>query len=362
MEGPRIPSERELATVFSFLNQNLRPGATWSIASEYPTALTPANLGNIRIITEQNKIVSHAVLKPLVIKSPTIIFKVGAIGSVVTDSNYRGQGLSTRILNECLAEAKKQDCDIAMLWTNLYDFYRKIDFELAGFEESIVIDQEFSTPSDQLKFMKGTKVSPEAIYKLYSQHTVASVRSAEDIRKFLSIPNTTLYTAWDLNNQLVAYAVEGKGADLTGYIHEWGGSVSKILSLLSWIRKEKKTPFTIILAQHSVNLLTALQAIKTNIHNEGYLGMVKIVNEDSLFTKIKKSAHTVGIKDFVLQNTNDQYQIGIGADVVSFTDKKDLVRTLFGPMPEIPNLKPETIKMLERVLPAHLWIWGWDSI
>lgn len=362
MEGPRIPQEGELSTVFTFLNQNLRPEANWSIANEYPTALSPANLGNIRIIKEGNQIVSHAVLKPLIIKSPTIIFKVGAIGSVVTDSNYRGQGLSTRILQECLTEAKKQDCDIAMLWTNLYDFYRKMNFELAGFEESVVIEQDFTVPMHDLKFVKGTKVSPEAIYKLYSQHTVASVRSAEDIRKFLAIPNTTLYTAWDKNNQLVAYAVEGKGADLTGYIHEWGGNVSKVLALLSWIRKEKKTSFTIIMAQHSINLLTALRAIKGTVHNEGYLGMIKIVNEESLFTKIKKSANTVGIKDFVLQKTTSGYQVGVGTDVVTFTDEKDLVRILFGPIPEIPDLKPETMRSLERVLPAHLWIWGWDSI
>jgi len=369
MEGPRRPHDGELSTVFSFLNQNLRPNVNWSIANEYPTALTPTNIGNIRIITEGNKIVSHAVLKPLIIKSPTVIFKVGAIGSVVTDSNYRGQGLSTRILSECLIEAKKQDCDIAMLWTNLYDFYRKMNFELAGFEESVIIENEFTVPQQEnLKFMKGTKVSPEAIYKLYSQHTVASIRSAEDIRKFLAIPNTNLYTAWDQNNQLVAYAVEGKGADLTGYIHEWGGAVSKILALLSWIRKEKKTSFTIIMAQHSINLLTALRGIKGTIHNEGYLGMIKIVNEASLFQKIKKSANTVGVQDFVLQASQKRegeassYQIGIGTDIVTFQDEKDLIRILFGPIPEIPDLKPETIRTLEKVLPVHLWIWGWDSI
>jgi hypothetical protein len=362
MEGPRAPTEKELPHVLEFLNSNLRPDSTWSIANEYPTALSPSNIGNIRVITEGNVVLSHAVLKPLIIKTPAMIFKVAAIGSVVTDNQQRGQGLSHRILKECLLEAERQDCDIAVLWTNLYDFYRKLDFELAGYEASVVLDNEFSVPTQNLKFIKGTQVSPEALQRLYSQHTVASVRSAEETRKFLQIPNTCLYTAWDAQGQLAAYAVEGKGADLTGYIHEWGGPVSKLLALFSWIRKEKGTSITIICGQHSVNLLSALKAIPGALYNEGYLGMVKLVKEDLLFGKVKRAARSIGIPDLILEKIGDNYRLGVGADVVEFTDQKDMVRVLLGPLPEIPHLKPETVKTLERILPAQLWIWGWDSI
>ena len=362
MEGPRAPTEKELPQVLEFLNSNLRPNTNWSIANEYPTALSTSNLGNIRIITEGNKVLSHAVLKPLIVKTPAVMFKVAAIGSVVTDNQRRGQGLSHQILKECLNEAQRQDCDIAVLWTNLYDFYRKLDFELAAYEESVVLEQEFTVNTQGLKFIKGTQVSAEAVHRLYAQHTVGSVRSIEDIRKFLNIPNTALYTAWDAQGQLTAYAVEGKGADLTGYIHEWGGSVSKLLCLFSWIRKEKKAPVTIIMGQHSLNLLSALQALPGSVHNEGYLGMIKLINEEPLFNKIKRAARSVGISDLVLEKVDSNYRIGCGTDVVEFTDQKDMVRAIFGPLPEIPNLKPETIKTLERVLPVNLWIWGWDSI
>ncbi len=362
MDGPRAPKENELPKVLEFLNTNLRPNSNWSIASEYPTALSPSNIGNIRIITEGNTVLSHAVLKPLIIKTPAIVFKVGAIGSVVTDTQRRGQGLSQQILKECLAEAERQECDVALLWTNLYDFYRKLNFELAAFEESIVLDKEFNANSSSLKFMQDTHVSAEAIHRLYNQHTVGSVRNVADVRKFLSIPNTLLYTAWDAQGQLTAYAVEGKGADLNGYIHEWGGSVSNLLALFSWIRKEKKTPFTIILGQHSLNLITALKAIPGATHNEGYLGMIKMTREKQLFGKIKRAARSLGIADLVLEKIDEQYRLGVGTDVIEFTDEKDMVRAIFGPLPEIPNLKPETMKTLEKVLPVNLWIWGWDSI
>jgi len=362
MDGPRAPTEREFPRVLEFLNSNLRPNANWSIASEYPTALTEANLNNIRIITEGDEVLSHSVIKPLIIRSPTIMYKVAAIGSVVTDNTRRGQGLSSQILNECTQEAQKQECDIAMLWTNLYDFYRRLDFELAGFEESVVIEKEFAADLHNLRFIKGTKISAESLHRLYCQHSVGSVRTVEDIRKYLTIPNTCLYTAWDGHGQLVAYAVEGKGADLSGYIHEWGGAVSKLMALFSWMRSEKQAPFTIILAHHSLNLLSALRSIPGALHNEGYLGMIKLINEQQLFAKVHRAARTVGIPNLILQKTATGYALGVGQDSVEFTDQKDMVRILFGPLPEIPHLAPQTMDTLERILPLPLWIWGWDSI
>ena len=362
MEGPRAPLEKELPQIFEFLNSHLRPGSTWSIASEYPTALSAGNIGNIRVITEGGKVLSHAVLKPLIIKTPTIIFKAAAIGSVVTDQNHRNQGLSQRILEECLTESERQGCDFAVLWTNLYDFYRKMDFELAGHEESFILQDNFEVPTHGLKFMTSTQVAPEAIQRLYTQHMVGTVRTAEEVRKYLAIPNTIVHTAWDIQGQLSAYAIEGKGADLAGYIHEWGGKVSSLMALLSYVRRKKSTPCTIICPIHSMNLIMSLKRIPGVVHNEGFLGMIRIVNEEALLNKIRKSAHTVGVYDFVLERQPQGIVFGVGTDTATITDAKDLVKLIFGPFPEIPELKETTRAALEKVLPAHLWIWGWDSI
>ncbi len=362
MEGPRPPRETEYPQVLDFLRQELRPNSSWSLANEYPTALSLSNIHNIRIITDAEKVLSHAVLKPLIIRTPLAVFKVGAIGSVVTDSNHRNQGLSRKILDECLIEAKRQECDLAMLWTDLYEFYQKMDFELAGTEMSFLIENEFEVPAHKLRFIKSTQVSPEAILRLYTQHTVTSVRTAEDIRKFLQIPQTQMYTAWDHTNQLVAYAVEGKGADLTGYFHEWGGSVSNLLALFSHIRKEKGMGFTIITPQHSINLNNHLRAVTGQAFNQGFLGMIKLVSPEQVFQKVKKAARSLGLIDFVLEKRGAEYVMGFAGDLIAISDEKDLVRILFGPQVEIPHLHPDTQKRLEQFLPLPMWVWGWDSV
>ena len=48
--------------------------------------------------------------------------------------------------------------------------------------------------------------------------------------------------------------VEGKGADLINYIHEWSGQVEALLDLFQYIRKQKNQAITIMTPAHSQNL------------------------------------------------------------------------------------------------------------
>lgn len=363
MEGPRSPSEVEYPKVMDFLNKSLRNEASWSIAAEYPTAFSSNNLHNMRIIAEEGTVLSHAVLKPLIIKSPHVIYKVGAIGSVVTDDQHRGQGLSTKIIEDCLKSAADQSCDIAILWTDLFDFYRRMGFELAGSEVSFVIEENFEVPPINLRFSMDSKVAPDAIYRLYSAHSVNSVRTIEETRKFLSIPQTKVYTAWEPNGQLAAYAIEGKGVDLGGYIHEWGGSVSKLMALFSFIRAQKNQPYTVICPRHAQNLIQQLQT-KPVTMNHGFLGMIKLVHHDQLFAKIKRAFRAEGIADIVLEKHAEHFVFGIGQNLFTIPNETDMVRLLFGPADyrAMGLFKEETIQKMEKILPLNLWIWGWDSI
>lgn len=365
MEGPRPPKLTEYPQLLDFLKSELRPQNSWSLAHEYPTALSTTNLSNIRMITDGSQVLAHAVIKPLVVRTPAAIWKVGAIGSVVTHPDHRGKGLSTQVLESCLSEIRNQDCDLAILWTNLFDFYRKIGFELAGSEISFSINKDLPCDSSGLRFLNSTKVSPELILKIYSQHTIQTVRTAEDVRKFLTIPQTSVYTAWDPHNQLVAFAIEGKGADLTNYVHEWGGAVTKLLPLLNFIRKEKNSDITLIVPSHSVNLQLALQR-QGLFGNEGYLGMIKIIKPESVVQKIKKAAAAIAIHDLTLEHQTisgeSHYTIGIGEDRVTITDERDFVRLVFGPLPDLSFFNTQTRAKLERLLPMNLWLWGWDSI
>jgi predicted GNAT family N-acyltransferase len=363
MEGPRPPHETEFPSVVKFLDTNLRPKEGWSITTEYPVAFSESNRLNIRIITERDQVLAHALIRPMILKAPSGLFKVAGLGSVVTSTEHRNQGLSTKTIQSCLEAAQAQGCDFSILWTNLYDFYRKLDFELAGSEVSALIDQDIPVADPTLKFLEGPKVSPEAIHRLYSQHTVTSIRTVEEVRKYLQIPNSRVYTAWDTAGQLKAYAIEGKGADLNGYVHEWGGSAPALMSLFAHIRKTQQRTITVIVPQHAQNLLRALKTQGIAI-NHGYLGMIKVLNHESLFGKIRRYARALGVADLVLEKQGEKFLIGASDRIFSTDSERDIVKLIFGPQnaSEIHHFGTEAAAKLERVFPLHFWIWGWDSI
>lgn len=363
MQGPRSPDASEFLNVMEFLNQNLRQDNSWTISSEYPTALTANNIHNMSIIKDDEKIVSHAVLKPIIVKTPFCIFKIGAIGSVVTEPSHRQQGLSRKNIEHCLELAKQQACDMVVLWTDQFDFYRKFGFELAGFEETYVLNDTLKIKNPNLRFVNDNKVDANAILKLFSNHTVNSIRSAEDIRNFLKIPNSNLYTAWNEKNQLVAYAAEGKGADLTNFVHEWAGSVDSLLDLFAFMQSQNSSPLTIMVPSHATNLRAHLEPISSTTH-EGFLGMLKVVNYDSLLSKVKKAFRAEGFEQIIFEKHPDHIIFGYGSDLYTITNDADLVQLLFGPLKpqNLDFMKPETQQKLSALLPLPLWIWGWDSI
>lgn len=362
MEGPRPPHESEFPHVVKFLDSQLRPNESWSITSEYPIAFSSTNLHNIRIITERDQVLSHAVFRPMIIKTPSAIFKVAGIGSVVTSTERRNEGLSSKTIQSCLEAAFAHGCDFAILWTNIYDFYRRFGFELAGTEVSVLLDQELPIHDPNLKILEGNKVSPEAIHRLYNQHTVTSVRSVEEVRKYLQIPNSRVYTAWGSDGQLRAYAVEGKGADLNGYVHEWGGGMSALMPLFAYIRKTQGRPITIIAPGHSQNLIRTFESHGVPV-NRGFLGMIKILNPENLFAKIQRHARYLGVADFAIEKRENQFVITAKGQSFVTESEQDIVRLVFGPQKasEIHNFGVANA-VIENLLPIHMWIWGWDSI
>jgi predicted GNAT family N-acyltransferase len=351
----------KLNKIVEFLTTELRPSCNWSIQDEYPQVFEEHNIHNLKYIEKDGQPVTHAALKPIILKTPQILYKIGAIGSVVTNPHYRGQGLSSRVIRQCLDEAKNQDCDIAILWTNLHDFYRRLGFELAGFEEYFQIEAPLPNASEGLKFLNSTQVDPNAIVKLFNRHTITSVRSADDIKKYLTIPNTQLYTAWDTENNIKAYAVIGKGADLEGFAHEWGGNISDLFALLNYILHDRKKSFTLLTGAQSINLITQLQRSKI-VGQQGFLGMVKVLNWEKFSKKIEKLSIQVGIRQFSINPIeNGKFFVSINTNEILLNDEAQMVQFLFGPSPKI-QAKAEVQQTILKLFPLPLWIWGWDSI
>lgn len=365
MQKPRAPEAHEMPSVYRFLDEN-RTTNGWSVTDEYPLAFETKNSQNIRIITDENKnIISHAVVKPTIIKTPYALFNVAVIGSVMTDPRYRQQGLSSQLIENCIEQAQVLQSDFAILWTDLFDFYKNFHFELAGTEVSLIINETFSpkTRRNDLKILNTSQIDPQAVLRLYNLHTVTSHRSSEDIKKYLQIPNSRVYTAWNKNNQLEAYAIEGKGVDLQGYIHEWGGNTSALIELFITANKQLGKEVIVITPSHCKNLIRKCHDAGAKSY-EGILGMIKLINKASLTRKIQKAARRMGLSDFAIEMHGNTLYFGTSEGVYKTESETDMVHLLFGPQKasEMHTFSPQTAEKLDKLLPLPLWFWGWDSI
>lgn len=360
----RSIEEEELPKVIAFLNESLRPGVSWSIEEEYPQVFDKKSCPYIRVIEKQGQIVSHAAWRPLIVKTKLGLFKVAVIGSVVTDSQHRKQGYSKQIIESVIHEAGLCGCEFAILWSDKVDFYNKFSFELVGSQVTAVIDQSIPHEKDaSIRILKGNKVGAEAIHRLYQTHTVSSVRSLDEVQKFLNIPNSDIYTAWR-DNQLLAYMVEGKGADFDSYIHEWAGDIASLTQLANHIHKEQGRAIHWMMPSHSKQLIQKLEEKGLYLHR-GYLGMIRTLNVSSLFSKIVRYARgAMCYPDFELIERNDKYYLGFGEKLYEFHSLEEITKVIFGPNDpsDIRGIDQETGKKLDKILPIHMWVWGWDSI
>ncbi len=359
------PKSSDWTILNEFLDKQLRANVEWSLKDEYPLAFSEKNRENIRLIKENEQVVAHAVVQPSLIKTHYHLFKVGLIGSVVTDESKRGQGLSREILENCLEACQTQGCDLAMLWTDLFNFYAKFGFEVAGSEIALQADENFKPETkESLKILETTQVSAAALLKIFNKHNLRSIRVQQDIEQFLKIPQTELYTAWNQQtNALEAYCVVGKGADFTNYVHEWGGGVAAIQTLVKHIQNKKQTTITLITPPQCQNLIQKMESGGAKKFF-GVLGMVSIINPTSFCKKIKKGARAIGYNDFVFEYRDGQYYFGYGEEIYQTDSNHDIIRLVFGPAKpdQIHSFSDKALDALNDIFPIPFWVWGWDSI
>ena len=155
----------------------------------------------------------------------------------------------------------------------------------------------------------------------------------------------------------------GKGVDLTGYVHEWGGDIDALQSLFSHIVRSKNENLVVIVPGHSKNLIQKMEQSGLIRHN-GYLGMMRITNFDQISAKIKRAFRQLGVADFVLEKSNSIYTFGFGRELFTLEKLTDVQSLLFGPVDyrDLGIFSEESLAKLELVLPLPLWLWGWDSI
>ena len=243
------------------LQTTLRPQELWNgappfaIEDEYPIVLSENNSRySYCLFDEQDFLVSHANLWPRSVITwcnatnssgigtscaglASTLGQIGLIGNVATHPSHQGLGYSSKLLAHLEKVAIEMNLKALVLWSDLTSFYQKQGYRSLGWEWRYEAPEAGRLKTAPALALSGcriqlvtdyTQVNLEYLQSLRPRSGPTLERSTEDFARLLSIPATELFTfkpdglTAASSHEILGYGIVGKGADMAGYVHEWG--------------------------------------------------------------------------------------------------------------------------------------------
>ncbi len=331
------------------------------IAAEQPLAFDPAFGAEHLVIERDGAVVSSVVtlLRTLVVGEQEV--QVGLIGSVVTDEAHRGQGLATELLARAEAQLKQSGAVLALLWADEREFYAARGYVPIGTELDYSVPRalaEYLPPTDRVR-MAGPADWP-VLHALYEGHPERVQRSLEETGALLAGPDVHALV-FDGPQGIDGYAIEGRGEDLGGIVHEWGGRAESVLTCLGAhldrLPEGQESLWWMVPPSQ-----VELQGLMNEAGVEGVLGVLgmgKLLDAECL----ARWMQAITPESVDVQPERDGLRVtGPGGNIFL-----DAVHSLFAVVP--PQANRELIEVVESAvgaelpqLPQHVFLWGLDSI
>ncbi len=148
--------------------------------------------------------------------------RVALIGAVVTHPEWRNQGFASQLITDLLAWAHEKKATLALLWGSEHALYQSFGFELFGQQTRIPLSLFQESPTPPCLIQQGWH--PHIFSALQTRGSGLQI-SPSDQKWYEAHQNVTWFYAHsaDCPALIKAYAAYGRGIDLPGLVHEWGG-------------------------------------------------------------------------------------------------------------------------------------------
>ncbi len=224
-----------------------RPG----LLREFPLLLGRDNRARCRVLCDRDGgYRAHAAWRPLELVTSCGPLRAAGIGMVTTHPAWRGRGLASRIVEDCLAAALRDDCDVALLFGAVRGLYARLGFRPAGRERwSPIAPGAAPGPGAALPCERGVRAGERRdlprLLELLQSHPLRVERSARELERLLEVPATRVHVL-EHAGAVAAYAIEGKGRDLQGVVHEWAGAAPDVARLLRALAARASAPLWVV--------------------------------------------------------------------------------------------------------------------
>lgn len=367
MEGPRGARVEELEEIIRLSNKVFRSNLEGDMGREYPLLFSEKNCENLRIIKEDNKIVS---LVGILFSDVIIIgtkIKVCMIGSVATDPEYRGRGFATLLMQDSIVKSLQEGVDI-MLISGGRGLYRRLGAINAGLYKTYHVDKAKLSKSN-LRVRKVDEVDIPKLLRIMYLEPVRFIRSYEELKVLLGCnmvvnrPGEVLIIEDNDNIPLAYIAIQlPKTQNEILRIKEIGGSRSAIIDALYTILEIYERDSILLDALNSdIEIRYILEKLGIKGEDRGFEGTIKIINPKSLIKKLDnhfKKMLKEGYSDFAIE-FNPPVTIRFKDEKIQI-EENDLPALIFGSIErkvEIPR-ESQLSRVLNTLFPIQLVDYG----
>ena len=276
-----VPEPGDFEELTRMLNEALRPGSSISLDQDLPL-LVGRLAPSIRLIVRtEGRIVAHAALYVHAYRMLNHAFNVGIIGAVATSEGARGRGFASALVRELLVILPDHKVQVCALWSQAPGFYERLGFVCAGREIIHTATREgMPEPEDSSRVRPARQADLPALRVIHNQEPSLTIRTAHEWDTWLGLPETSFFVL-EHQGGISSYGVLGKGLDLQGCVHEWGGPEHLLPLLLGGMLAQCGRDELYVMSppwkRAASELMNALGAEATT----GYLGMLRITDPAS---------------------------------------------------------------------------------
>jgi predicted N-acetyltransferase YhbS len=379
MEGPRAARADELAAVVELADTVFGEHGSHDMGRWFPTLFRRENLGHLRVFVDDARPVSLAGFTLDRIVTPRVSFTAACIGSVCTLKSHQGRGLGTRLMEDCVAQAREEGGDVLLI-SGGRGLYQRMGCISAGEYRIVSIGRSdaarFSLPS-------GSEVRE---WKEEDLPYLAALQKGEAIR-FERTPDrfrALLMSGWLADHPGRTWVVE-TGSGIAAYlsaqeavdapegrvisVQEIGGSRLAILAAVPCLLKRydaARADIRYLAADLEMKLLAAHLGLDTT--PSGFDGTVRVIDPaaaGSILTGLARSilpSREAAALSFAADATG--LAIRLAGEEHRVQGFEDLTALLFGSSERPDPLPPggPIRDLLARILPIPLVNYGLNYI
>jgi predicted N-acetyltransferase YhbS len=156
---------------------------------------------------------------------------VGIIGGVATDARFRGQKIASRLTERLCEIAEQKGLAAVLLWGSQHGLYRRVGFELEGTQIRVALGQ-LQPEAEPLAQTVRTGYHLSIFERAMRRNEGIAVGN-RDMGWYSAHRNVRWVWTENPQGELQSYVGIGRGIDLTGIIHEWGGDAQGVRQILT---------------------------------------------------------------------------------------------------------------------------------